>query len=307
MDVEEPQALSYWQCLSSLVNMYSHFMRGARPFVDPILSMMRKAKPPHKIRANASAKFAIQIWRVIIIMAMTNPASVAIPIHLYLGINKDVEPTASISDASPWRVCSALYNPSDKHLLAWGTYFWPYAQDILAQHQGHREYMGNLFTQLLLMKYSSLYPSSNVLCYQWVNDNVGAIKWVADNKCASLAVQYACLASTQLMMNAPIYMAAPGYKPGKEMGDIDTMSRIKISENESPTHPDIMATCPSLLPDRYIEVKSPLVDELFRLLDPSIVRVHERDHHLAYISVSAITNRIINAFALTRRDKSTST
>ncbi len=33
------QPLVLWQCLSSLVNMYSHVIRGMRPFVAPIIHM----------------------------------------------------------------------------------------------------------------------------------------------------------------------------------------------------------------------------------------------------------------------------
>jgi hypothetical protein len=296
VDSNVPQPLSYWQCLSSLTNMYSHYLVGARPFVDPIIHMLKRTKPHLKTTATTSAKFAIQIWRVIVMIAMFDPDAVSVPIPLYLGIYVGTEPLASISDASPYRVCSALYDPSNTMLLAWTSYLWPYARDIMAQHQGHREYLGNLITQILLIVYAAKQPRQGELYYQWVNDNVGAIQWVANNKCSSLAVQYACLATTQLMMNAPIFMVPPEYKPGAEMGDIDTMSRIVLRKGESPIHERHMHACPSLKPEAYIAFDDPLIHELFTLLDPSIVRECEQDHHVAYISVSNVTTRIINKY-----------
>ena len=298
IDSDAPQPLVYWQCLSSLTNMYSHFLRGARPFVDPILHMLKRTKPHMRSAATASAKFAIQIWRVIVILAMFDPDAVSVPISLYLGVCDDTDAIASVSDASPYAVCSALYHPASGVLLAWSWFLWPFDQDMLAQHQGHREYLGNLFTQLLLIVYTSRHPSNLDMYYQWVNDNVGAIQWVASNKCSSLSVQYACLATTQFMMNAPIYMVPPAYKPGVEMGDIDTMSRIRLRAGETPTHPRHMRECQSLLPAAYIALDDPLIHALFNLLDPSVsvYRDCERDHHNAYMTVSDLTTRIINKF-----------
>ena len=58
------QPLVLWQCLSSLVNMYSHVIRGMRPFVAPIIHMTCRASGHHtqRTRASASASFAIVMW-----------------------------------------------------------------------------------------------------------------------------------------------------------------------------------------------------------------------------------------------------
>ena len=54
----------------------------------------------------------------------------------------------------------------------------------------------------------------------WVNDNIGAIQWVAAQKCFSMASHYANLAVTQLRIIARLRMVPPVHKPGIEMGDI---------------------------------------------------------------------------------------
>jgi len=33
IDIEKPQTLQYWKCISSLVNLYSQVIHGMRPFV----------------------------------------------------------------------------------------------------------------------------------------------------------------------------------------------------------------------------------------------------------------------------------
>ena len=39
IDIEKQQTLQYWQCISSLVNLYSQVMHGMRPFVALITRM----------------------------------------------------------------------------------------------------------------------------------------------------------------------------------------------------------------------------------------------------------------------------
>ena len=59
----DPQPLVLWQCLASLVNMYSHVVRGMRPFVAAIIHMTCRASGHHNKRttATASAVFAIEM------------------------------------------------------------------------------------------------------------------------------------------------------------------------------------------------------------------------------------------------------
>ena len=74
----------------------------------------------------------------------------------------------------------------------------------------------------------------------WINDNTGALQWAAAQKCSSMASHYANLAVTQLHIVARLRMVPPVHKPGIEMGDIDTMSRLAAHDNDdnSTTMPD---------------------------------------------------------------------
>ena len=57
------QPLVLWQCLSSLVNMYSHVIRGMHHFVAPIIYMTCRASGHHTQRAHASVCFGCVRYR----------------------------------------------------------------------------------------------------------------------------------------------------------------------------------------------------------------------------------------------------
>ena len=296
--VNEPQSLRYWQCLASLVNMYSPVMRGMRPFVAQIIAMTSRATVYRKQAAAPSTKFEIQIWRAAIVIALNDPDQVSVPLATFIANPRDRRAHPIISDASPWRLCAALYHAITGILLVWITYRLPYAKDIEGRSQGHREYLGNLLALLLLVKYnksarnkSAPNVPSEPLEYYWINDNKGALAWAEKRKCSSLASQYACMAVSQLQIQGNIYMGKPVYKPGIDMGEIDAMSRMEDDETED--SPRVRALCPGLTPDKQHHIQGSAEEELFALCDPTTQRDHERDHHKAYIRLHSIIAQIV--------------
>ena len=148
VDAALPQPLAYWQCLASLANLYSQVLHGMRPFVAPLIRMTHKERNNRPRKANANAQFAIKIWRTIIVMAYVHPLSVAITIQEYLGAPPHACQFIVITDASPWRLCAALYDPTSNELLSWTTYRLSYARDMRAQFQMQREYFGHLLATI---------------------------------------------------------------------------------------------------------------------------------------------------------------
>jgi hypothetical protein len=194
VDINEVQSLQYWQCISSLVNLYSPYMRGMRPFVAAINHMTKKSVK-HKAKATPSACFAIAMWRAAMVICMLDPEALSVSIISYLRNPrmKCVHPV--VSDASSWRLCAALYHPVTFVLLGWATLRLPYAKDLEGRSQGHREYLGYLFSVLVILRYIKLNSlDSESFQYQWINDNQGAIQWASKDKCSSLASQFACMA-----------------------------------------------------------------------------------------------------------------
>jgi hypothetical protein len=174
------------------------------------------------MHATASARFAMEIWRAVLAVAIRDPDSVSIPIEQYIGATTTA-PFVIVSDASPTGMCAALYHPVTGALAAWAEFKFPYGRDVRAQYQGNREYLGHLFSLIVLIAHTPGHTTTRE--YMWINDNVGALQWAAAQKCSSMASHYANLAVTQLHITSRLRMAPPVHKPGIEMGDIDTMSR----------------------------------------------------------------------------------
>ena len=178
-------------------------------------------------------------------------------------------------------------------LLAWGTLRLPYERDIEGRSQGHREYLGFLFSVLLIVRYlkqRGLFAES--FQYQWINDNVGALQWASKSKCSSLASQMACMAVSQIHMLTHIYMEDPDHLPGVAMGEIDAMSRMVDGENLDSDR--IRIVCPSLTQDLQIPMDEALLQDLFVICDPSRQLVHEQTHHTAFERVYAIVKQLLN-------------
>ena len=100
--------------------------------------------------------------------------------HVYQN-PRDRAPHSTVSDASPWRLCAALYCADTGMVLAWATYGLPYEKDIVCKSQGHREYLGHLLSILLMMSYAKGRPPTP-LQYFWINDNKGRCPGVGGKK-----------------------------------------------------------------------------------------------------------------------------
>jgi hypothetical protein len=292
-DMTRPQPLKYWECLSSLTTLYAPVMWGMTPFVAAITRMVKRGHRSRRTTATPVTAFAVHVWRVTIVNAVQDPASCAMPISMYIHYIPGLPPFVIISDASPWRLCAAIYSPHDGRLLMWSTYRLPYARDVHAQYQGQREYMGHLFSTILFEAYCRLrLPPQTPKQYQWVNDNKGALAWARKHKCSSLAGQYTCFAVTQIHMATKILPVDPQYKPGAEMGEVDLMSRIP--DGQHPTAPASRAECPSLYPHLWWEAERiPTLNRLFQLIDPTIVRSSTTDHYVAYNTVHSVIHDLL--------------
>ena len=122
--------------------------------------MTSKAIECRKASATPSALFEIELWRAAIIVALRQPYTLAVPLHMFIRNPRDREPHPTVSDASPWRLCAALYSTATGLVLAWATYRLPYEKDIVCKFQGHREYLGHLLSILLLVKYDKVHQAN---------------------------------------------------------------------------------------------------------------------------------------------------
>ena len=130
----------------------------------------------------------------------------------------------------------------------------------------------------------------------WINDNVGALQWAAVQKCSSMASHYANLAVTQLHITSRLRMAPPVHKPGIEMGDIDTMSRLAAHDIPAMTIV-IKQRCPTLTPTTMLSLPHEPLRKLLLLLDPHLTHPSTSDHHDAFIQVHRALNELIDALS----------
>ncbi len=145
----------------------------------------------------------------------------------------------------------SLIPSSDKYPVSVGHPTLALWAGCRGEAQGHREYLGFLFSVLLIVRYlkqRGLFADS--FQYQWINDNVGALQWASKRKCSSLASQMACMAVSQIHMLTHIYMEDPDHLPGVAMEEIDAMSRMV--DGEKLDYDRIRIVCPSLTQDLQI-------------------------------------------------------
>jgi hypothetical protein len=174
-------------------------------------------------------------------------------------------------------VAAAVYVSGSSSVLAWSTLRFPFAAGAENKFQIHREYLGYLFSLILLLAH--VRPSSaSLLPYRWINDNLGAIAWSTKHRCSSPSSVVACFASSQFHILYPLFLLDSCHLPGVLMGEIDAMSR---REN----HHDILSVCPSLLPSLHIDLEDTSVVSLFRLCDPATTPPSSIDFHHIYSDV----------------------
>ena len=114
------------KCLVSLVAMYAPVLRGMRPLTAQINAMTNKATEYRTAHAQPSALFEIELWYAAIIVALRQPHTLlAVPLQMFIRNLRDREPYPTVSDASPLRLCAALYSAVTGEVLAWVTYRLP--------------------------------------------------------------------------------------------------------------------------------------------------------------------------------------
>ena len=291
----DPQPLVLWQCLSSLVNMYSHVIRGMRPFVAAIIHMTCRASGHHnqRARASASAAFAIEMWRAAVVLLVADKTRLSVSLDIFLIASSFAALLWKvISDASPWRLAAGLYDYATGRLLCWTTLLLPYSSADAHRFQTQREYLGHLLSVLLIVAYKATLPLvSGMSSYQWVNDNTGAISWVNTHKCSSSASSFACMAVSQLNMVSNIWAADAIHIPGSTMGEIDAMSRLEAQS-------DPLTAFPTLTPETHLDLQSPLICTLFDRCNPaSSVMNTPAEHHTTFSDVSKLIHDIIASFS----------
>ena len=100
------------------------------------------------------------------------------------------------------------------------------------------------------------YSDREVRCsIKWTGDNCSSLAWVRKRMCSSISAQRAFMAESWLSTLANIHTVEANHKAGKDMGDIDGLSRLHSTDFD-----------PKYSLHRYM---SPNVNKLFTFCDPT--------------------------------------
>ena len=231
------------------------------------------------------------MWRAAIVLLVADKARLSVPLDIFLVASGFLSlHWKVISDANPWRLAAGLYDYESGRLLCWSTFLLPYSSANAHRFQTQREYLGHLFSLLLIVADKATLPiNSGTSPYQWVNDNTGTISWVNKNKCSSSAGSFACMAISQLNMLSNVWAAESIHIPGSAMGEIDAMSRLEAQS-------DHLLAFPTLTPATYVDVQSPPVTALFERCNHGMVVATPAEHHTLFSDVSTLIHNIIASF-----------
>ena len=288
-DEKKGQPQSLWDIICGVAERYSNGLLSMRCYVAALQKMKGQASrsPSRLCTANSAARFDMEMWRVIGLLLWANPDSFSISIEMFTH-RFDIMRTVSnrsiytVTDASGWRICVALYDSATHALLAWSSYLFPF-KFIPELYQNNREYLGVIMS---LMIFRLQFPvvskekGVDLFLLKWIGDNTSALSWVEKEKCNSLEGQTVSMVFTWFQLYANIFVNEVEHLPGEKMGDIDHNSR----DNEAP----------SLLPELFISLESiPEFASLIQLLDPSFTR-NLQQHHTAFMQIHKLLSSLLD-------------
>lgn len=297
VDLDVGHPLRVYQCLASLAERYSRYMRGMRPFVSALDSMCRSfgsgasmytnsrslASVPASRSFSPAARFCVEMWRVGTTLMWMMPDRMSVPIFSTLpGYHSEVSRGYIQTDAgknktlsgSENRVGAVLWNVDRSLVLAHCSYVLPFIEDTSVLYQNCREYIGLLLGKIMASVYFGDSDPTVVIPLLWLGDNKSALSWAHREKAKSRGAQFSCIAHTWFDMLSTISIREGEYVPTGLMGAADDLSRNKFDNA-------VLAS------STEFNLDIPWVNELFALCDPSLGE-DTVEHHVAFLSIHTL-------------------
>lgn len=298
VDLDESHPLRVYQCLASLAERYSRYMRGMRPFVSALDSMCRsfgsgasmyskscsKSRDMAMLSFSPAAKFCVEMWRVGTSLMWLSPDRMSVPIFSTIPgqhggpiqgfIQTDAGKNKTVI-GSENRIGSVLWNTDRTQVLAHCSYVLPFTDDVSALYQNCREYIGLLLGKVMAAAYFAEADPSKVIPLLWLGDNKSALHWAAREKAKSRGAQFSCLAHSWFDMFSMVSVRECEYVPTELMGAADDLSRNRLSS------PELEGSA------EFNFNGSQWVNDLFALCDP-VLGEDTVDHHKAFQSIHFI-------------------
>jgi len=246
------------QVLSSLTERYSLAIIGMRVFVDQFTNLQRGTVQSSdrfnlsRRTVSSMAKLAVVFWRAVILIMISDPSYLAVPIEYFArDILSESYSYSVVTDAAD-SVGLLLFEGAD--LIAYTSYAFPfYAHE--GKFQNAREFLGIVLALILFKRQFNLPRGSKIALR---SDNMSALSWVKKNKTTSELAHFAFIAYSYVVIITGYEVVDLTHIAGKsdEMFNSDALSRNRPTRD---------------LDSSLFVVTSGItkLDALFALLDPS--------------------------------------
>jgi len=312
-----------WQARASMVENYSHVWIGLRTYVQEFHHQVALCTPKARdeqlgynkkrvktAKGTASLQFAVEVWRVHLILAWKDPERFSVPLEQYCafnGLGFLPDKWLGISDACDkriavaiWEVNSSVPVTSTDHLtlIAWMSvplhYKWK-KKTKTSKFQNYLEYIGTVLQFILanIICPLSERPDDNPLVIKVLQDNKTALSWQQKNKCCSQHSQLACWGLTYMKIHSRIEVINFEHIPAVDpfMFDIDRESRR--DDPSKGLGPGIY--CDSLPKGKELQVSDyPIVSQFIELVDPMTDIFAKGGYHDNYVKVAEMFGPFVN-------------
>jgi hypothetical protein len=267
------------QILASLAERYSLVLSGMKNFVHPLHSLcgnpvvVRSGKSTNQatknMRVTSSAKFAVEMWRMVAISLFADPFCFAVPLRSLIKVNSDIPEFFFISDAGPNKAGLAVYDRVGT-MLFFSSYAWPFIRNDECQNA--KEFLAFLLTLVSAILILGIRDCR----VQWIGDNFAALTWVKKERCQSHFAQLSFIAFSILSLRRNINVVEVVHRPGILMGAIDALSRDFAHDLDPALYHDIesysvinnlaLVCDPLLLLEAELESHHSALQTMFELL-----------------------------------------
>jgi hypothetical protein len=278
------------QIVQSLAERYSHGIIGMRPFVDAFSDLLRgvnlspdNSRNIHFLkgkRPSAAAKYAIIIWRAVILGLILQPDFFEVPMRSLMDLDKLPSLVFGISDAGPKGIGLVVYNPAGV-VIAFADYWFQFnAED--PSYQNSRELIGLIIFYIVVHIKLNLPRGTSIPC-RWATDSRSCVAWIEQEKSKSSRAQKIFYAINWISIVTGIVVNDIKHVAG-------TSEEMRISDGLSRGYDELSAHLDSSL---KINLSAMIgVNELMRLIDPTIIDADVESHASAFQQISRVIKKV---------------
>ena len=250
-------SLQMCQVLASLAQRYSQALMGMRPFVHAFHELC-SGPPSQWRRVSAKAKFAVEMWRSMLLLLFINKEHMSVSLRVMVGSSIGFDRFELISDGSYLGVGVLEANEQRN----WSTspfmsYLFKFKQNRkvadLPKYQNHREFVGLVVAILFMVRSRKLPPTGAVIV--WVNDNTSALEWARTNMCKGRSSQVVFMLYSLILIKYKLHVVQVEHIAGSSlmMKPVDALSRglptpelnpsLSVDFSSSTSLDNIMSLC----------------------------------------------------------------